>query len=414
MKRFSLILAALFFLSCGVSSSHIQATVSAGIQMTQTAALSAQLPTQTKPPAMTAKPAVTPTSPPPPLDLGSAKRILLQTGHCTPAGSKDCQWEADAAYICDQNGENSKKIVETGEVIGVSADGRQALLAVANSGLPTFTLSLIDLASLNPVQLAENYRHAFGCDGNHCAAIWLADGKIAYIGESKGQNNQPAVNIFVVNTDGSGARPLLALAPTQTPLYLYRTNDKERIYWESGNGAVPGGLNSMRMDGSDVRQNAGIIDPSFSPAGNRVAFLKTVNDLGYQTAFFVSTTNWESMSQIYNTQTGEYVGQYSWSPDGERLVLSVSTCAPTCTSKHYYWKTSATALQDLPAAIGFVATTPVWSADGRYVLYAGRDQTGGKASFSALNTETFTVQPFLEKIVLPEEDLEVEYFYVIP
>ncbi len=413
MKRVGLICAALFFLSCGVSTQQIQATVSAGIAMTQTAAVPTPSATQAKPPPAAVIP-ITPTPAPPPLDLGAATRILLQTGRCTPAGSPDCQWQTGAGYVSGPHGEDLKKIDVDGEVIGVSPDGTQLLIAIPNPNQSTYTLGLYFLADSGLVGLAKNFRYTNGCDANHCAAIWLADGTIAFIGEFPGQNNQPTANIFIVKPDGSGVHPLLGLAPTLTPLFLYRSNDKERVYWEGGSGAVPGGLNSARLDGGDLRPVDGVINPAFSPAGSRVAFLKTTGDLGYQTAFFVSSTNWQSPSTLYTPKDGETIDKYSWSADGERLVLSVVSCSGTCTSKHYFWKTSATSLQELPAAIGKLASPPLWTADGRYILYSSHSPDGKKQTFLALNTEVFSLQPFLEKIAFPEPDLEVETFYVIP
>lgn len=414
MKRLWLIFAALFFLSCGGSSSYIQAEVLVGIQMTQTAAANVQASAQSLPPPTAAASIPPPTATPAPLDLGAVKRVLLQSGRCAPAGERDCLWEHGAIYTCEHNGENLRKVIETGELLGVSADGRQALLSIPNPELSTSTLNLVDLTNFSSIPMAQNLHHAYACDGSRCSAVWLADGKIAYIGEGSAQNNQPNITLYLVNPDGTNAAPILTQAPTQPPLYIYRSNDAERIYWEAGDGAVPAGVFSMLVNGSDQRRESDAIDPAFSPAGGRIAFLDSANELGFQTAFFISSADWADPLLIYSPQVGEYVGQYGWSADGERLVFQVANCAGACTSKHFYWKTGATTLKELAAAIGFLAASPVWSADRRYVLYNSRDQASGKHTFSAVNTETFTVQPFLEKLALPEADLEVETFFLIP
>ena len=397
MKRFPiLLLFPLLLAACGSSPEQLTATVMVAIAQTQTAAPPAS-PTPTAP-LPTVTPLPSPTSTPAPISLGGSNQLLLGVAKCSPDGQGGCAYESLGIYLSNPDGTQQQQLLGNGDINGLSPDGSKVLVSKrsADGGQ---TLSVLTLADAKLYALGAIYENQYSCDRSHCGAIWLPDGqRIAFIATL---NNEK--NIFLVKADGSGMIQVTWPGSNSLPAYLYPSPSSDHIFWVKGSAAVVEGVLTARLDGAEQKQIEKIHDPAFSPNGAQVAYLKPTNDLGFQEGFFVSAADWTNETQVYAPKINESVDTYAWSPDGSRMVFSVSLCNPKCdTSKYYLWPTSGTGLVELPAVAGQSLSAPIWSSNGQNILLNTYNQASGQYSYQALNLDSLVLQPILEKFPLPE------------
>jgi len=397
MKRYLIsFLFPLLLAACGSSPEQLTATVMAAIAQTQTAAPTAT-PTPTAP-LPTVTPLPSPTSTPAPVSLGGSNQILLGVAKCAPGEQGGCAYESLGVYLSNPEGTQQQKLLDKGDINGLSPDGSKVLVSQPNADGGQ-TLSVLILADSKLYTLSPIYENQYSCDRSHCSAIWLPDGqRIALIATL---NNEKSV--FLVKADGSGMIQVTWPGSNSQPVYLYPSPSSDHIFWAKGSAAVVEGVFTARLDGEEQKQIEKIHDPAFSPNGAQVAYLKPTNDLGFQEGFFVSAADWTNETQVYAPKINESVETYSWSPDGSRIVFSVLLCDPNCDiSKYYLWSTSGTQIVELTTMAGQSLETPTWSPNGQYILLNGYDHASGQHSYRVLNLETLALQPILEKFPLPE------------
>ena len=141
-------------------------------------------------------------------------------------------------------------------------------------------------------------------------------------------------------------------------------------------GARPGGLYVMHADGSgqtEITTDAADLNPAWSPSGGRIAFVSgasiyTVRPDGSGRAAYATVPNALSVS---------------WSPDGSQIAAEVGD--PSGDPSGYgIWIVKgggdpAATIEGGPLVIAgsppsLLSRSPAWSADGRWIAFAGETE----------------------------------------
>jgi Tol biopolymer transport system component len=168
-------------------------------------------------------------------------------------------------------------------------------------------------------------------------SAWSADGRLVYT-RNTGEPGGESYNLFIRDPDGTTAQvtdePFWHGSPAFSP-------DGSQIVFESDLGDLPAqeGLYVMHADGSRRRRLTAMppdmvfdMNPSWSPDGKRIAFLRVRSGDGfpgraqkwwghrYQAAVFTVAPDGSALRRI--TPWGRDVGSPDWSPSGRRLVVT--------------------------------------------------------------------------------------------
>jgi Tol biopolymer transport system component len=146
-----------------------------------------------------------------------------------------------------------------------------------------------------------------------------------WLAMSNGGGEFPPRNIYVMRSDGTEVRQITSgnfyeVSPEWSP-------DSDEILFSStrccatssfsGNYA----LYTIRPDGSGLHRvmedDANELSPAWSPAGDRIAYVRTPVDWGRSQIWVVNTDGTNSLSL---TQDARYYADVAWSPDGRWLA----------------------------------------------------------------------------------------------
>jgi len=245
------------------------------------------------------------------LEIGLADSVELPS---LAAGSHTVQLSGVAAH-CTVVGESTRSATvvpddtvdiafEVSCPATLSAD--VAFMSPRDGNAEIYALSL---RSLRFVRLTDN-------PGDDVEPDWSPDGtQLAFASSHEG-----AHGIYVMNADGSGARPVfvsqfVASGPDWSPdgerlLFLYENN----FYVVSADGT---GLTQLTFN-DDVRP-LGFEDPQWSPDGQRIAFgMGGTSSGGIHKSVVVA--NADGSGQLRLSDQGYDSRSPRWSPDGARLA----------------------------------------------------------------------------------------------
>ena len=201
---------------------------------------------------------------------------------------------------------------------------------------------------------------------------WSPDGKKVVFFSTRtpdGSDNADA-EIYVMNADGSNQTALTDNAvedqvPNWTP--------DGRIIWSEVSPTTRYDLWIMNADGSGKHQltsfKGGELWPSVSPQGNRVVFAGNFVDSKFH--LFTMRLDATGLRQLTDDTLEDWAPD--WSPTGNDIVFTRETPRPDLPAgadeDTYTIHSDGTELGQITSDPGRVEVFPVWSPDGRSLLY---------------------------------------------
>jgi len=172
--------------------------------------------------------------------------------------------------------------------------------------------------------------------------VWSPDGgRIAFAG-----GHYPNAALYVMNADGTGARPLTAAPATVGSFEAARWSpDGRHLVYQAGEQSLAHGIWLVDADGShefspDVGPYGAWVDdlwPTWSPDGRLIAFVRTINSAiqptdcsglascppeTYVTQPQIFVMNADGSDLHGLSQTGIDNSPPQWSPDGTRIITT--------------------------------------------------------------------------------------------
>jgi Tol biopolymer transport system component len=165
--------------------------------------------------------------------------------------------------------------------------------------------------------------------------------------------------LFVVQADGSGLRPLLlTLPPLETP------EVQPAAAQESTEEAAPAEAEETAPPPETGTPTVQLLDPAFSPDGRSIAFTGQVGDI--QELYVVGYPN-GTPRQLTRLGAKRTVGA-SWAPDGDSIL--VASNADGDFDIYQVDSRGDAPLKNLTNNEGFDDVDPSWSPDGKYIAFA--------------------------------------------
>ncbi len=172
-------------------------------------------------------------------------------------------------------------------------------------------------SSMYPVKAATNTR--FSTPAGAQATPAVANGKIIYVSEKKGDNSY-TYTIHSINPDGSND---MQLTPGPNDLAPVWSPDGSQIAFVRGQ-VQPNEIVVMTADGGNQRSLTipGESDdsPAWSPDGKQLAFVRTINE-GDSSHGQIFAINADGSNPRRLTRSAETDSSPVWSPNGEKIAF---------------------------------------------------------------------------------------------
>jgi hypothetical protein len=190
-------------------------------------------------------------------------------------------------------------------------------------------------------------------------------------------------HLWVVNPDGTGARQLTTDASASDTDPSISPDGRTVAFVRTG--ADGSSICLIEIDGTGLREfsplDVSAIAPSWSPGGSRIAFATTDGRI------FAGAVD-GSEPRLLATMAANAVTGITWSPDGTRIAFSAPLGADA--SNDDLWVASAVS-PDLALNITTTAeaseSSPAWSPDGSQILFSQTTSFGSAVMLMAPETD---------------------------
>ncbi len=255
--------------------------------------------------------------------------------------------------------------------------------------------------------------------GRSFRPAWSHDGSKLVFGSTRGVDGSdvagPAVNIWVVNSDGTGLTALTKLtAGIGQDLPSWSPDDSKIIF--TSNRALDGtdaristtapNIWVMNADGTGAKPltkltQSFLVDDVFSPDGSKIAYLSsraldgsdTANTAGVQNLWVMNADGTGSTPVTKLTGAGAQTTSFAWSPDGTQFITLANRAVdggtgPDADNTENLWVvaadgSSATLVtpQGQTTALGSAIIRGVaWSPDGSKIVFISAIPLNGEAA----------------------------------
>lgn len=247
------------------------------------------------------------------------------------------QYGCNDIYIINADGSNLRKITNSTncEVWWPewSPDGKKIAFIVTRKEADTFTtrwacnILIINADGSNQMQLTNNYpsRDYSLLPYNAHDLAWSPDGeKIAF--ESY-NNNFDGLDIYVVNSDGTGQKRLTSTSgPFWNHCPRWSPDGTRIVFFSNRDGFSNNEIYTMDSDGGNqtrlTNNPASDLYPAWSPDGKKIAFISD-RDSSDNWGLYVMNADRSNQTRLTNDSAS---GLYpAWSPDGKKIAF-VSDC----------------------------------------------------------------------------------------
>jgi Tol biopolymer transport system component len=247
----------------------------------------------------------------------------------------------------------------------------------------TQTLSLIDPANGSITTLVK--------DGYFFFPTFSPDGKhIAFMAEHPKEGRR---NIYVMNTDGSNLRTLLAGRPKLKPTgrVAWSPDSAQIIYGANGWDGRSAGIFRVNLDGADPQQiviegmklfdydNQWVVS---SPDGKHIAFRGTADKYPNIQLYIADADGKNPHPIAPKTIKGMPFDEIVWSPDSQKTLLSVGLSYPNeALSPLMVGDADGANVQTLikpPQRRYFIFNSVVWSPTGDQVAFLAPEKDDSK------------------------------------
>ncbi len=202
---------------------------------------------------------------------------------------------------------------------------------------------------------------------------WSPDGaRIAFVSNRNGGNYQ----IYVMDTNGKNMRRLTDGAYDWRPAWSL---DGQWIAFHSKRDEERAKIYLVTPDGSNLRKLAGDIlswdmEAAWSPDSQRIAFVSSRENWGNE--IYVMNADGTNQKRLTHNMVTER--QPAWSPDGSKIVFSLSLDEDTTIAMINADGTNQRNLtEEVLNGVWEANSSPAWSPDGRTIAYVssipGRD-----------------------------------------
>jgi Tol biopolymer transport system component len=230
-------------------------------------------------------------------------------------------------------------------------------------------------------------------------AVWKPGGaKLAFASTRADPDPTDArtiVDIFKMNPDGTGVVKLTDSKALDADAGW--SPDGRKIAFDSDRADRPGRgeIHVMNSDGTNVRRVSTLpayakydIAPRFSPDGRRIVFTRYVKDPGLS-ALFTVRVDGGGLKQVTPWRNG--AGDADYSPDGKKLVFEAYPHKPLaktpCPGDIYTVNSDGRHLTNITHnRCQGGSSDPVWSPDGKKILFRSSHAEGGVSATAFLQT----------------------------
>jgi Tol biopolymer transport system component len=272
-------------------------------------------------------------------------------------------------------------------------NGRIAFVANLNGSNQIYTINpdgtdLFQVTNLPPATDGIAWFYDYSPDGK----------EIAF-----GHDMSGRLELYVINADGTGLHQITqegGAIPHWSP-------DGSHIVYSTGSELGVGVIATIRADGSERKVISSpfweSLQAEYTPDGKHIVF--TTQTGGLVSALWIMDTDGKHQRRLTDPELA--AGALDISPDGKQAVFYTNQNTPKPYSNIFRINLNGTGLTRLTSGV-HNDTQPVFSPDGRRILYMTDPLSPGSSDIFIMNADGSHKRLFLEAALLPNWGAEPE------